>query len=339
LFKWELPCPHCEKLVQVEGSADSPTSCPLCHEVFQFPNPNNEVKRLRAELERLPETSEIPKIPDIPAKLRILFHRYGLEPVYENQESEHSRNSAQWFEEYISTETSNDQSAAKKVDHERIKSQAIPPRQPTFGFEVPSEHELRSILSPHNEDNPFHGHSGDKQAVRAILDLAHGALLREDHDASDLCMILIGPDKSARDVSRKFVSLLDLPCVVINPAAVKTTHGLYLKIARACADESFEYANGRVTTLELLPQEDERHFCTPRMIVVVREAEKLDPDLVTGLIGAFETGKLATNKGITLDTGKVCWIVASSKPEECWWMATSQGQLLPTSDFHVIRLG
>jgi Holliday junction resolvasome RuvABC ATP-dependent DNA helicase subunit len=188
--------------------------------------------------------------------------------------------------------------------------------QPKFLFHVASPEQIRADLSRSNPENPFHNLVGQDDVINKVLRLAFAALSREDHNASDIRLAFLGPAGTGKTtVANKLADLLDLPFANINPGMIKTTHDLFVEIAKAAAGVGFEHDDGRITTLALRPQQDEFHYQSPPMVVFIDEVHLLNSQIEQGLLTATDGGvhELVTPQGYRLDTQNICWIIATTE--------------------------
>lgn len=186
------------------------------------------------------------------------------------------------------------------VDTEPVQSCKFFP-----GAEELTAEEKRWMVDPENSENPFHNFVGQEEVVSKLSRLAFQALGRNDHDASDISVALLGPSGTGKTtVARLFAQLLDLPFVTLNPKALKNTKDVFDEIQRVLTGEG----------LRMTPQNAPNEFQAPPCVVFIDEVHQLSRDVEQGLLTACEanTATMETPSGRMLDTSNVCWVIATT---------------------------
>lgn len=187
--------------------------------------------------------------------------------------------------------------------------------QPKLRFAVLTPEERRQVLSVSNPDNPFSNFIGNEEVVSKVNRYLYAAL-GDEHHYVELRLALLGPSGTGKTtVANGIAVLLDLPFANVDAGSVTSSQDLFEQIRQTAEEMAFEFPDGRVVNLALRPQENEKCFQAPPMVVFIDECHLLDKDVEQALLTATDSNvnRLVTKQGVVLDTSNIIWIIATTE--------------------------
>lgn len=184
--------------------------------------------------------------------------------------------------------------------------------QKQITFEAMDAEARRKIVDPNNSDLPLNKFIGNEEAIRRLSRAAFSAFGKYNHDCSDYSFALYGPPSTGKTyLAKLFAETVDLPFVVIEPQMAKTTHDIFEEINKTVS--SYEGRGISKGDLQLFDYGNNNFICPP-VIVFIDEVHNLKKSVVQGLLKATEPNDrlLITEEGYTVDTRRVCWMIATT---------------------------
>lgn len=184
--------------------------------------------------------------------------------------------------------------------------------QRQISFDVIDIEDRRKSISPENSKLPLNNFIGNEEAIRRLSRAAFSAFGKTNHDCSDYSFALCGPPSTGKThLAKLFAETVDLPFVVIEPQMARKTHDVFEEISKTLA----EYEGRGVSKGELsLFDYGDNNYISPPLVVFIDEVHNLKKSVVQGLLKATEPKDriMITEEGFTLNTSKICWMIATT---------------------------
>ena len=151
---------------------------------------------------------------------------------------------------------------------------------------------------------------GQKTAKVRLCRAATSALLRYDHNCSDINFLVTGPASVGKtSIVRTFASVLKIPYLEVSPRSLNSLDDMFNQIAQTLA--SFTPA----MPLDRFADTESKTYMASPMVIFVDEAHALAKQMQDGLLKAIESDDrtLQTETGRTLICKNVCWIFATTE--------------------------
>jgi Holliday junction resolvasome RuvABC ATP-dependent DNA helicase subunit len=185
--------------------------------------------------------------------------------------------------------------------------------QPFVTFPPLSEKTRRLRSDPHQTELcPLADFVGNVKARNRLGRAVYEALGDPHHRVSQQ-FAFIGPASTGKTtLVSLFAKCLELPFVVVEPKAVKSTGDILEKIFEACAEFEYEREDGSTGPLEIVVQEGGK-IVLPPMVVLIDEVHALGKTVVDGLLKPTEPkdGQMDTGE-YKVDCRNVCWCIATT---------------------------
>ena len=184
--------------------------------------------------------------------------------------------------------------------------------QRQISFDVINIEDRRKSISPENSKLPLNNFIGNEEAIRRLSRAAFSAFGKTNHDCSDYSFALCGPPSTGKTyLAKLFAETVDLPFVVIEPQMARKTHDVFEEINKTLAE--YEGRGIRKGELGLFDYGD-NNYISPPLVVFIDEVHNLKKSVVQGLLKATEPKDriMITEEGCTLNTSKICWMIATT---------------------------
>jgi len=173
-----------------------------------------------------------------------------------------------------------------------------------WGREEPTEQEKLWAVSRDNPDCPLNKFIGNEKAIKKLQAAAFTALGHPNHLCREIAFSIFGPASSGKtSLVKLFAETVQLPFVEFSPQ-VKSTDAILKEIARVLA----------VSNTPLLEYKRKDYFELPPSIIFFDEIHAVSDNVIQALLKATEynDGLLVTEKNLTVDCRKVCWMIATT---------------------------
>lgn len=156
---------------------------------------------------------------------------------------------------------------------------------------------------------------GNPRAVKRLDRVAQAAWNRPDRCCADFPFALIGPASTGKtSLAKAFAEAVQLPFVEIQPHAVSKIDDVYELIRTEIESKAvWNHVTNELESAWIETGFDGKSYL-PACIVFIDEVHNLNRPVVQGLLKAVENSDrtMVTEKGLEVDTSKVCWCIATT---------------------------